>query len=94
VIETAGIDNTRGVKAVEDLLTRVVGNLIGRVGGPMKFRLIIQPLVATVFAVRAGLKDAREERPPYLWTIFTHTDQRSDMSRDGWKSVGKNCQLC
>jgi len=70
-------------------LARVVENLIGRVSGPMKFRLILQPLMAAVFAVRAGLKDAREERPPYFWAIFTHPDQRSDMLRDGWKSVGK-----
>jgi hypothetical protein len=74
---------------VEDFLTRVVENLIGRVSGPMKFRLILQPLMAAVFAVRAGLKDAREERPPYFWAIFTHSNQRSDMLRDGWKSVGK-----
>ena len=74
---------------MEDLLTRVIENLIGRVSGPMKFRLIIQPLMAAVFAVRDGLKDAREERPPYFWAIFTHPDQRSDMLRDGWKSVGK-----
>lgn len=74
---------------MEDLLARVVENLIGRVSGPMKFRLILQPLMAAVFAVRAGLKDAREERPPYFWAIFTHPDQRSDMLRDGWKSVGK-----
>ncbi len=74
---------------MEDLLTRVIENLIGRVSGPMKFRLILQPLMSAVFAVRAGLKDAREERPPYIWAIFTHPDQRSDMLRDGWKSVGK-----
>jgi hypothetical protein len=45
--------------------------------------------MAMVFAVRAGLRDAREERPPYFWALFTHTDQRSDLLRDGWKSVGK-----
>jgi hypothetical protein len=77
------------VKAVEDLLVRVVENLIGRVSGPMKFRLILQPLMAAVFAVRDGLKDAREDRPPYFRAIFTHPDQRWDMLRDGWKSVGK-----
>jgi len=74
---------------VEDLLARVVENLIGRLSGPMKFRLIIQPLMAAFFAVRNGLKDAREKRPPYFWGFFTHPDERSDMLRDGWKSVGK-----
>ena len=46
--------------------------------------------MSAVFAVRDGLKDAREERPPYLPAPFSlHPDQRSDMLRDGWKSVGK-----
>jgi hypothetical protein len=79
----------RRVKAVEDFLARIVENLIGRVSGPMKFRLILQPLMAAVFAVRDGLKDAREERPPYFRAIFTHPDRRSRMLRDGCKSVGK-----
>ncbi len=74
---------------MEDFLARIVENLIGRVSGPMKFRLILQPLMAAVFAVRDGLKDAREERPPYFLTIFTHPDRRSHMLRDGCKSVGK-----
>ncbi len=70
-------------------MTRIVENLIDRVSGPMKFRLIVQPLMAAVLAVRSGLKDAREERPPYFWGIFTHPGQRLHMLRDGWKSVGK-----
>ncbi|MGO9021745.1 MAG: hypothetical protein ACLQVJ_25695 [Syntrophobacteraceae bacterium] len=74
---------------MEDLVTRVVENLFSRVSGPMKFRLIIQPLIAAVFAVRDGLKDAREQRPPYFRAIFTHPDKRSGMLRDGLKSVGK-----
>jgi len=88
VIKVDGANNRR-VKAVEDLLARVVENLIGRLSGPMKFRLIIQPLMSAVFAVRDGLKDAREERPPFFRAIFAHPDQRSDMLKDGWKSVGK-----
>ena len=38
VIEAAGTNSTRRATAVEDLLTRVVENLIGRVSGPMKFQ--------------------------------------------------------
>jgi hypothetical protein len=45
--------------------------------------------MAAVFAVRDGLKDAREERPPFFWAISTRPDHRSDMLREGWKSVGK-----
>ncbi len=74
---------------MDDSLTRVVENLIGRLSGPMKFRLIVQPLMSAVFAVRDGLKDAREKRPPYFRALFTHPDQRLDLLRDGLGSVGK-----
>jgi hypothetical protein len=74
---------------MEDLLTRIFENLIGRVSGPMKFRLILQPLMAIIFAIRSGLKDAREGRPAYFWALFTDSAHRRDMLRDGWKSVGR-----
>jgi len=74
---------------VEEILSRIFENLIDRVSGPMKFRLILQPLMATIFAIRNGLKDAKEGRPPYFWGLFTHPEQRLDMLRDGWKRVGK-----
>jgi len=35
------------------------------------FRLLLQPGVATFFAIRDGLKDARECEPPYFWGLFT-----------------------
>ena len=74
---------------MEELLTRVFDNLIDRVSGPMKFRLILQPLMAIIFAVRSGLKDAKEGKPAYFWALFTQPEHRRDMFRDGWKSVGK-----
>ena len=74
---------------MEDLLTRIFENLIDRVSGPMKFRLILQPLMAIIFAVRSGLKDAKGGRPAYFWALFTDSDHRRDMLRDGWKSVGR-----
>ena len=74
---------------MEDLLTRIFENLIDRVSGPMKFRLILQPLMAIIFAVRSGLKDAKGGRPAYFWALFTDSAHRRDMLRDGWKSVGR-----
>ncbi len=74
---------------MEDIFSRVVEDLVGRVSGPMKFRLILQPVMAAVFAIRSGLKDAKENKPPYFWAMFTNSDSRVDMVRDGWKSVGR-----
>ena len=74
---------------LEDILMRLWENLIGRVTGPMKFRFLLQPTMAIFFAVRSGLKDAREGNPPYFWAVFTDPAQRREMLRYGWKSVGK-----
>jgi hypothetical protein len=74
---------------MEDQLTRFVDDLIGRIGGPMSFRLVIQPIMAFFFAIRDGRKDALEGRVPYFWALFTDPGHRRDLLRDGWKSVGK-----
>jgi hypothetical protein len=75
--------------AMDHTLTRVAENLVARVTGPMKFRLLLQPGMATFFAIRDGLKDARECKPPYFWGLFTDKGERAAMVKNGWKSVGK-----
>lgn len=74
---------------MEEILTRVWGNLVGRVHGPLTFRLILQPAMAVFLAIRAGIKDARGDSPIYFWALFTHPAQRRQLLRDGWKSVGR-----
>jgi len=54
----------------------------------MSFRLIIQPAVAIFFAIRAGLRDARNGQPPFLWTVFSNAGDRRELLRQGWKDVG------
>jgi hypothetical protein len=68
---------------------RFVENMADRVSGPMKFRLVLQPVMASIFAIIAGLKDAKEGKPPYFWAMLTDPLHRSEMLKDGWKSVGK-----
>jgi len=72
---------------MEEMIARAWEGLVDRVGGPMTFRLILQPLMASLLALRAGLKDAREGRPPYFWTILTDRSQRADLLREGWRSI-------
>jgi membrane-bound lytic murein transglycosylase MltF len=74
---------------VDDLLARFWEHLGGRVGGPLTFRLILQPLVAAVLAVRAGILDARASRPAYFWTILTSPADRRDLLREGWKAIAR-----
>ena len=72
-----------------DEIVRFWHDLSGRVGGPLNLRLILQPVVASVLAIRAGLRDARTGRPAYLWSIVTHPFGSVDLQLEGWKAVGK-----
>ena len=74
---------------MEEILKRVWDNLMARASGPMNFRLIIQPAVASFLAIRAGLKDAREGRPTFLWTAVTNRAHRPELFRQGRNDVGK-----
>jgi hypothetical protein len=74
---------------MDDLYNWVLTHLIGRIDGPLKFRLVLQPIVATIFAVRDGLQDARDGRAPYFWIIFTEPERRRELLREGWQAVAK-----
>jgi hypothetical protein len=74
---------------VDQTITRIAENLVARVTGPMHFRLLLQPGMATFFAIRDGLKDGRECKPPYFWGLFTDKGEREAMVKNGWKSIGK-----
>jgi hypothetical protein len=70
-----------------DHLVRVLEHLVARLDGPLHFRLIFQPLMAVIFAVRDGRRDAREGRAPFR--LFTEPGQRREVLLSSWKSVGK-----
>jgi hypothetical protein len=63
--------------------------LTGRGAGPFHLRLILQPTMAIIFAIRAGLADARAGRAPYFWSIFQPDADRRSLLRDGWGDVRK-----
>jgi hypothetical protein len=73
---------------MQEIITRGWENLLGRWEGPMSFRVIVQPAVAVMLAIRAGLKDARAGRPAFLWTVFTDASSRHELLRSGWKDIG------
>ena len=56
---------------MDDMWIRFWGNLADRLHGPLTFRLILQPVVAILFAFRDGYHDARAGSVPYFWALFT-----------------------
>jgi hypothetical protein len=74
---------------MDDIFTRFWENLIGRVTGPMNLRLIMQPLMATFFAVRAGFQDGRQGRPAFLWSAITNPADRPELLRGAWMDIGR-----
>ena len=74
---------------MEHFLARIWETMCARVSGPLRFRLVLQPLMAVFFGVLGGLKDARAGKPPYFWALFTGAEGREQLLKEGWKSVGK-----
>jgi hypothetical protein len=74
---------------MDDLFARTLHNLFDRIDGPMAIRLLVQPIIATIFAIRDGLRDARQQHAPYGWSLFTEPAHRGHRLRDGWRSIRK-----
>lgn len=53
----------------------------------MSFRLLLQPAMALIFAIRDGLKDARAGRPAYFYSLFTDPATRRSRLREAFKAV-------
>lgn len=70
---------------MEEILTRIWTELFGRIEGPMHFRCYMQPIVATVLALRSGCKDAKEGRPPF--SIFFNRQYREYFRSHGWTDI-------
>lgn len=68
-------------------LARMWSDLAGRLTGPMTFRLILQPAMASFYAVRDGIDDAKNGRLAYFWSILTHPSQGSRLLAEGWHAV-------
>jgi hypothetical protein len=74
---------------MDDLAYRLTHDLLGRIGGPMTFRVIFQPLMSASFAVRDGIKDAKTGRPAYFWSFFTDPSHIGERLHECWTSISK-----
>lgn len=71
------------------VFSEISKGLLSRTTGPLKFRFVLQPLMAILLAVRSGLKDSQEGKPPFFWEFCEDPAERKQLMHDCWKSVGK-----
>ena len=72
---------------MDDISARFWNDVVGRLTGPLTFRVILQPMMAALFATIDGIKDAHHGRPPYFWTIFTCPEARGRLLEEGASRV-------
>ena len=61
---------------MEDILTRSWHNFLDRSGGFMSLRFVIQPCMSAIFGIVAGIKDAKEGKPAFFWSLLSEKTQR------------------
>jgi hypothetical protein len=68
---------------------RIWYQLIERADAPMRFRFILQPLMAAFLAIRHGLNDARTGRSPYFWTMLGNPRERAQRWDEGLNATAR-----
>lgn len=68
---------------------RIWRHIVERPDGPMSFRFLLQPIMASVAALHDGVKDARLGRAPYFWTVLSDPAERGGRLREGIVSTAR-----
>jgi hypothetical protein len=72
--------------SIAEVLARGWMDFVHRLDGPLHLRFILQPTLACLQAVRAGVRDARRGEPPFLVALFDKARRRQRL-RDAWRDV-------
>jgi tryptophan-rich sensory protein len=62
---------------------------LARPSGPMKFRFVLQPLMAAFLAIRDGIKDARTGRAPFFWAMLYRPGRRVERLEEGLNATAR-----
>ena len=64
-------------------------DLVERPDGPMRFRFVLQPVMAAIVAIRDGREDARSGRSPYFATVLGNSRERAGRLREGLNATAR-----
>ena len=70
-----------------DMIGRGWENFLARPNGSLSLRFYVQPTMASLLALRAGIEDARQGRQGYLWAILTRPERRLQLLHEGWRGA-------
>lgn len=74
---------------MEDFILNILNNIDLRLEGPLKFRIILQPLMSLFFAIKAGIRDSKTGAEPFAENIIKNKPGRKAVFKEIWKDVGK-----
>ena len=72
-----------------DLHVQFWQEIFARPGGPLAFRFILQPVIASLLAIRDGWEDAQTHRKPYLWSLLNDPIRRMPRLLEGLMAVSR-----
>jgi uncharacterized membrane protein YjgN (DUF898 family) len=75
--------------ATVEAFQRFWHDLLERPDGPMRFRFILQPLMAAIAAVHDGREDARTGRSAYFMTVLRNPQERVGRLREGLNATAR-----
>jgi hypothetical protein len=69
------------------MIARGWDDFLARPTSSLNFRFILQPTMAALLALRAGIQDAREGKQGYLWALVSNPERRLQLLHEGWRGV-------
>lgn len=72
-----------------EALRRFWHDLVERPDAPMRFRFVLQPLMAAFAAIHDGREDARVGRSPYFVTMLRNPQERVGLLREGLNATAR-----
>ena len=64
-----------------------LGESLARPSGSLNLRFIVQPTIAALLALRAGIEDAKQGRQGYLWALASNPERRLQLLHEGWRGA-------
>ena len=75
------------MSVILEMIGRGWDNFLARPNGSLSLRFYVQPTMAGLLALRAGIQDAREGRQGYLWAMLTRPERRLQLLHEGWRGA-------